>query len=311
MESPPTITWDTCDTAGWGGYISAAGKSNVEQSWAYGAAIATAPKWQVRRGVVSRDGAPIAIVQAFTRRFAGLATLVRVMRGPLALDGKAVTSDTLTAVARSFRKRRREIPLWLPELPAGAASTAAMAAVGKRQMVTGYSSAWIDLGGDERALRRRLKGTWRNQLKRAEDSGVAVEVNHGGPTLVALLETYDGLQKRAGFVAHKRDFYLAFAANAAARDVLVLSALADGEVIAAVLVLGHGDAATYTAGWTNDAGRSHHSHNLLLWRAAVALQQDGRRWLDMGGVETTRTPGITHFKLGMGGDAYTLAGTYL
>ncbi len=310
MESP-TVTWDTCDRAAWGGHIAAVGKSNVEQCWAYGAAIAAAPKWQVHRGVVSRDGVAVAIVQAFHRRIAGLATLVRVMRGPLTLDNQAVTADVMIAVARSFQKRRRQVLLWLPDLPAGASSAAILAATGKRQMVTGYSSAWVDLNGDERALRGRLKGTWRNQLKRAEDSGVTVEVSHGGPALAALLETYDGLQKRAGFVAHKRDFYLAFAANGEARDVLVLSAVAEGEVIAAVLVLGHGAAATYTAGWTNDVGRSRHSHNLLLWHAAMALQRDGRRWLDMGGVETTRTPGITHFKLGMGGAVYTLAGTYL
>ena len=182
--------------------------------------------------------------------------------------------------------------------------------VGARQMVTGYSSVRVDLSGDAAALRARLKGTWRNQLKRAEDSGVEVTVAHGG-ALAGLLERYDALQKRAGFVAHKRDFYLAFAATAEVRDVLVLSAVKDGAVIAAVLVLGHGAAATYTAGWTNATGRSHHSHNLLLWQAALALQQDGRRWLDLGGVETSRAPGIAHFKLGMGGDVYTLAGTYL
>ncbi len=294
------------DAAVWGGLMDRAGRSTLEQCWAYGAAIAAAAKWRTRRWAVGEG--PAAIVQVFERRVAGVATLARVVRGPLALDG-AVGDDALAAVRRLHAKRRGGFLLWLPEVAAGDAGR--LQGLGVRRMVTGYSTVWLDLAPSADALRKGLKGAWRNQLKQAEASGLEVVVSQGGSALTDLLARYDRLQRRARFTAHKQGFYLAFAEAAEARDVLVLTAALDGEAVAGVLVLGHGRAATYTAGWTSDAGRAVNAHNLLLWRAVGALRADGRRWLDLGGVETTRNPGIARFKLGMGGEVVTLAGTYL
>ena len=308
MESL-TYAWDGCDAAAWDGLTAQAGRSTLEQSWAYGAAIAATPKWRTRRLVINRGDAAQAIAQVFLRRVGGVASLVRVVRGPLSVTGGAVAPAVLAGVRRQFAKRRRQVLLWLPELPDG--SDGQMRACGLRQMVTGYSTVWLDLAAEAETLRAGLKGTWRNQLKKAEGSGLAVTVDHGGVALADLLGRYDQLQRQARFAAHKQGFYQAFAAAAADRDVLVLTATQDGAPVAGVLVLGHGVAATYTAGWTSDAGRATHAHNLLLWQAVLALREDGRRWFDLGGVETTRTPGIARFKLGMGGEVTTLAGTYL
>jgi lipid II:glycine glycyltransferase (peptidoglycan interpeptide bridge formation enzyme) len=40
------------------------------------------------------------------------------------------------------------------------------------------------------------------------------------------------------------------------------------------------------------------------------LQEQGVELLDLGGVNTHDLPGISRFKLGTGGQAITLAGTY-
>lgn len=310
MESL-SFAWDQWDATAWGALIDRAGRSTLEQCWAYGVAIAAAPRWQTRRLVMSVADAPVAVSQVFQRPIGGLATLVRVMRGPLAVNDNPVGPKVVAGVREHFAKRRRQALLWLPELAAGADAEALMRGCGLRQMVTGYSTVWLDLTPDAEALRQRLKGSWRNQLKKAEASGLNVVVSHGGPALVDLLGRYDQLQRAAKFAAHKQDFYLAFANAAAARDVMVLTAMSGGEPVAGVLVLGHGQAATYTAGWTSDAGRTVNAHNLLLWRAVTTLREDGRRWFDLGGVETSRNPGIARFKLGMGGEVTTLAGTYL
>ena len=52
------------------------------------------------------------------------------------------------------------------------------------------------------------------------------------------------------------------------------------------------------------------AHNLLLWRAMLALRERGVRVLDLGGVDTGRGAGLARFKIGTGGEVVTLAGVY-
>lgn len=93
-------------------------------------------------------------------------------------------------------------------------------------------------------------------------------------------------------------------------DVVHLRALSDGETVAAVVLIRHGKAATYYASWTTAVGRVHQAHNLLLWRGIAELQKTGTAWLDLGGIDTETTPGISRFKLSLGGVPFTLSGTY-
>ena len=82
------------------------------------------------------------------------------------------------------------------------------------------------------------------------------------------------------------------------------------ERLAGVLFFVHGRTATYTLAWTGPEGRRRHAHNLLLWRAVLALRERGLGWLDLGGVNAA-APGVARFKLGLGGRLHTLAGTFI
>ena len=59
------------------------------------------------------------------------------------------------------------------------------------------------------------------------------------------------------------------------------------------------------------AGRRAQAHNVLLWRAIEGLKDTGADWLDLGGVDARRAPGIARFKLGLGARLFTLSGTYI
>jgi lipid II:glycine glycyltransferase (peptidoglycan interpeptide bridge formation enzyme) len=63
-------------------------------------------------------------------------------------------------------------------------------------------------------------------------------------------------------------------------------------------------------GWADEQGRQLSAHNALLWAAVADLQSKGIEVLDLGGVNTHDLPGISRFKLGTGGRALTLAGTF-
>jgi lipid II:glycine glycyltransferase (peptidoglycan interpeptide bridge formation enzyme) len=53
------------------------------------------------------------------------------------------------------------------------------------------------------------------------------------------------------------------------------------------------------------------ANNLLLWHAIKELKSRGVRWFDLGGVDSSSMPEVSRFKLGVGGELFTLAGTFI
>lgn len=90
-----------------------------------------------------------------------------------------------------------------------------------------------------------------------------------------------------------------------------MQAPADGLPVAGILLLRHGALATYYVGWTSDEGRRCRAHNVLPWRGMMKLRHLDVTWLDLGGINGASTLGVARFKLGVGGDVFTLAGTYI
>jgi hypothetical protein len=309
------FTWDSSDRSRWDRLVEQAGQSSLEQSWAYGEAVAATSRVRVRRAVVGRDGNPLAIVQAFTRRVGGLGILVRIVRGPLWLS--PITSNDrhaiISSIAGTWRLRRRELAVWMPELVAGPSSDDIMQRCGMRRMVTGYTSAWIDLRQSPEAMLRNLHGKWRNMLRAGERQDLAVEpVTGPGPDLDWLLDRYDTFRRKRRFLGPEPDLVRAYASSTGnPNDVVVMRASINDVPVAGLLLLRHGAAATYYVGWTGDEGRRRRAHHVLLWRGMLELRGAGVSWLDLGGINGASAPGVARFKLGVGGEVFTLAGTYI
>ncbi len=141
----------------------------------------------------------------------------------------------------------------------------------------------------------------------------------------ALLGEHAQHRLEEGFGGPDARFYAAYAEAAkasrpqgalAGEDALLFWAHAgthQGRVrpIAGILVLRHGQAATYAMGWSNEAGRLVKAHYRLLWQAVLSLRELGVTDFDLGGVDTQRGAGVARFKLGLNGTVFTLAGSYL
>jgi lipid II:glycine glycyltransferase (peptidoglycan interpeptide bridge formation enzyme) len=308
------MAWNVCTRSDWDGYLRRVGRSSLEQSWAYGEAMASHYGQTIDRIVFRRNNQTLGVLQVFRRRVLGFASIIRIIRGPLFLDDltDALRFEIYQAVRDIFPFRRWEIPLWLPEAPDVSESHVLMRRLGTRRMVTGLSSAWLDLSADNDTLRSRMTGSWRNALKAAEKTGTTVDLEDNRRSLVELMGEYDSFRKIKRFVGPPGRFVAAMNTNPGSlKDVIVLSAHADGKRVAGVVLIRHGVSATYFVSWTNDAGRRHNAHNLLLWRGIQALKDAGTLWLDLGGLNTSATAGIARFKLGLGPKPFTLAGTYL
>jgi len=306
------LTWRSCDREQWEMLFRQAGKSSLEQAWAYGEAVAASSKQTVERQILYDGSDPLALLQVFRRR-RGPVGIARVLRGPVWLidpladpRGAAVCA----AIVRRYRQRHLDFLSWLPELPDDPRSAAMVETPGLRRVVTGYASAWLDLHPDLEALSAGLQGKWRAALRKAEREGLEISEDAKPRQRQAALLLYDSFRRRRRFVGPRGDFIAAIAA-ADSNAMLSLTAKRDGKLLAGVILLRHGASATYLASWTSAAGREGQAHNLLLWRGIETLKASGTQWLDLGGLNTESQQGLARFKLGLGGQVFVLTGSYL
>ncbi|WP_075768589.1 lipid II:glycine glycyltransferase FemX [Aerophototrophica crusticola] len=310
------ILWDVGRVAEWESLLKAVPRSTLTQCFGYAVAMRTVEGWTPRLGLIELADKPIGLVVVMEKRAFGLARVARLHRGPLLLPA-AQKPAILALVMKQLRQRYPTGPLrWtaiVPELPDTEENRALLRWAGWRQdKGPGYRTLWLDLRPDEATLRKALAQKWRNALSQAERSGLAVEVDRDGSSQLSWL-TEHYLKDRAakGFRGPSAPL-LTRLRTALHRDgdILLLRACKDGEPVAGVLFLGHGQAATYQVGWTGAEGRRTRAHNLLLWRAILELKAQGRTQLDLGGLLPDQAPGVTAFKRGVGGEEVELLGVW-
>ncbi len=306
-------TWDGLDSTAWDRlHRTAAGA--LQQDWAYGEAMSSLGT-PVLRAWVDDRGEPVGAASFLVRRIGGLLPVALCSHGPVWSPGTppARQAEALRAVRASAPLRRPRVLLYTPDAPLDAA---AGAYASMRRVMTGHSTVRIDLAREPDAIRAAMHGKWRNRLAAAERSALKVERVGGRPAQYRwLLERELAQRERRGYIALPDGFVEAWqraraATKGGGEPLLTLRADLGRDAVAGMLFLVHGEAATYQVGWVGDGGRELGAHNLLLWRAMLALRERGARVLDLGGVDTGRGAGLARFKIGTGGEVVTLAGVY-
>jgi hypothetical protein len=308
------IHWDGVSRRDWRRLTADADWCALEQSWAYGDAMAARPGTEVRRAVVKDRDGPAAAVQVFARRLGPFITVMQILRGPIWVRHDLSRDRKLAAlqcIAATIKRGPREILFWTPELRDPAETDALMRHCGRRRIITGYGSASLDLGAEPDRLRADLHVKWRNALSNAESGPLDVGKIRDARNTRWLLEHYHTLQRNRRFGGPTAAALYHIIDGAPRDDIVMLRATLDGDPVAGALFVRHGAAATYTVGWAGPQGRWHNAGTLLLWRGLLALRGRGVARLDLGGIDTRRAPGIARFKLGTGATPYALAGTYL
>ena len=306
MNAPLTLDWSPSPDAY--GRILSRGAAPLEQAWDYGDAIAAVSRNGIRRAIVRRDGDPVAALQVVERTLPAGLRLVRLVRGPVIPDPAAATPDEIArAIRAEFPRWSRTLLFWMPDLSPEDASRV-LTPLGKRPMTAPYATAWLDLSAPEVELRQRLRGNWRNQLKKAEASP---------PEIWKRSRPADIDRFVAGYAAERRRLRYRGPDEALVRRIfdrfgkqtLLLQAVSSGKTIASALFLQHHGSATYYLSWTRPEGRKTKSSNYLLWQGIFLLKKRGTIWLDLGGL-TAAAPGVASFKLGTGSQPKITSGTW-
>lgn len=284
----------------------------LQQSWLYGDAL-SALGVAVHRAMVWENGRLLAVAQFMCKRLLGYLSIASCTRGPV--WHPEASPDQRAAI---YKRLRLGLPVpWLkvvlfsPNCSADQLDPAEIR--GLSRVMTGYSTVLLDLTQSLTALKASLDGKWRNRLNKA----LATEKIrfHVQPSLKRcewLLGKELDQREAKKFHGLPTDFVQAYIAAAPDRRQAFVVAYAElgKTTVAGMLFLIHGRVASYHMGWADEQGRQLSAHNALLWESVIYFQNLGIEVLDLGGVNTHDLPGISRFKLGTGGRAITLAGTY-
>lgn len=254
----------------------------------------------------THGGKSIAQAQVVHRRLGPL-SFTWMPRGPIwASDLPGPDRDAF------LRALPQTLPggVWLANA-ASADEANCLACHGYRALIPGQTLANLDLRPPRAARLAAQHGKWRNRLRHAQGAGLVLHESAFDPATHRDLLSQEVAQQRARrYRALPAAFTLAYAAQnpGAAR---IWSAQHCGQHVAHLLILTHGDTATYHIGWTGPEGRRRSAHTLLLWQAANALADRGIARLDLGPADTTHAPGLARFKLGSGALAQRLGPSML
>ena len=303
------VEWGTQDINAWdAAHGQAAGP--LQQDWAYGSTMLVSGG-TVIRAAIQAEGKTVGLAQCVVRRFGNFGGVALCTRGPLwlaPLSGKDK--------AHAYRSLRQSLPVKglrflfvTPNEPSG--EDVGLSPL--KRVMTGYSTALLDLTPSMADLRAGLEKRFRHRVGGAEKSDLTV--HRVGTNVGQYRWLMDAEQQQRdnrslqGMPLHFVDAYIA-SRKQPGHNVLTLRADIGRDRVAGMMFLLHGQAATYQIGWTSDAGRDAHAHNLLLFKGMEALKERGIRSLDMGGINTGRSAGIARFKISTGAKVVTLAGTF-
>lgn len=301
--------WNHISQADWDAAAADAGAA-LQQDWGFGDGLAAIGAVVLRAEL--RDGARrVALAQITARHLGGVFWSAVCTRGPVWVD--APDAETRAAAYRaliqSLPLKRPRAVLFQPNEPAGLGVREARL----RRVMTGYSTARIDLTRSLDTLRAGLKKKWRNRLNAAEKSDLRIAASTGARAKIGwLLEKEDAQRAARRYQAHPTKLVAEIQrARGAAPAVTLLRADCGRHPVAGMLFLRHGRGATYHIGWSSPEGKELGAHNRLMWAAIERLKAEGATEIDMGGIDTERGAGLARFKLGAGAEPMTLCGAYV
>ncbi|HWQ60591.1 MAG TPA: peptidoglycan bridge formation glycyltransferase FemA/FemB family protein [Candidatus Fimivivens sp.] len=163
----------------------------------------------------------------------------------------------------------------------------------------------VDLVPTEEELLAAMKAKTRYNIGVAKKRGVSVVTSSDSKYVEAFIRLVMGTADRKGIVPHPKAYYEAMCASLLDENGKIFAAEKDGEIIAANVVVFHGNTATYLHGGSDEKFRADMAPFFLQWESMREAKRRGCAWYDFGGVNMAELEagggkwlGITRFKTG-------------
>ena len=279
--------------------------ANLLQSWEYGEAKHTAQRWIPHRFLIhDSSGRNRGLVQVLTKTVPFLGGFARINRGPLLLDKDTLNEDyllnfrhALKAILNYSSQRRWWYLSIAPEMSDSRESQIILRKLGFRLSKNKYAwgSALIGLDVGEEELFNRLRGKWRNLLRKSQRFKIEVLQSTKKEDFDLMTQYYLELQKQAGFKGIPEGIIRTLSVQSGPKfDFFLLWAKEQDSSfpVGMTVIAGHGDTCTYFIGWTSPEGRKLQANYLLLWNAILICKKKGLVGLTLEVLATLQAKGL-------------------
>ena len=304
------ITWNEIEHEAWEQALTTQAYTAYQQHYAYGDALCVAGR-QTQRACIYKGDILVGVVQYAIRSFGRYFSIATALRGPIWLS--QLTDEEKAAIYIQLRKQKPYKGLGVCVVMPETDDTAPLCKAHYTQLISGHHTICMDLEQPEDRLLEEMDGKWRNRLMAAQANDMRIsQIGKKLHQYSWLLEKETEQAAMVGYKALPASFVPLFQHASNKQALLGLRAEHNGETIGGVLLLLHGNAATYHIGWSNENGKKLGAHNLLLWKAIQALKEKGFRRLDLGGLNTEKeSAGVARFKLGLSQRIVKLPGNFI
>jgi len=305
MSHAPAI--DSVDEEQWGRLLRDFDDASIFQTWTYGSA-----RWgagNLSHVVIREGGGVIALAQIILMGAPMFGKILAyAIFGPVwQRPGDAQCIDSLakaiTALRDEYAVRRRlclRIRWWGYDLPDDVAP-AVFAGKVWREMPPLHTTCVLDLSQSESQLRSAMDKKWRANLRKAEQSDLAVSTHDDAKGAREFLHVYRQMYDRKQFKDDDSCFWADHYTEFVAEDrPAIFMCRHHDRPMAGAIVSAIGNRAFYLHGATGDAGLEVRAGYFLQWTIVRWLKEHRRcRWYDLNGVASS--PGVRQFKRGLAG----------
>lgn len=300
----------------WNALLKNCVMGNISQSWRYGQGMAATEGWTPQRFAVMDNDTPLAAVQVFTRKFKGIVPVARLQRGPLFVANDAMTVDKELEIVDflvRYWKQKKHVLYFSPNLDKGSCGLERLHDLGLHP--GGERSWWstmcVDLTLSLDELRANLKKDWRRHLRIGEKNELT-------PVHDSSQQAYDDFMHRHLEFATRMNIHwppeslirAMLEPDVSGDDVNIITVLKDGRPISGALNLDVGNTCFGFLSWADPEFRRCGASHFTVWESMKSAKERGMAWLDTGGFDAERSPGIASFKRGLRGREFELVGAF-
>lgn len=273
--------------------------------------------WRPVRIMLLRDGAVAAGCQILMRPVPWLGTVAYVPYGPLVADGDAGAAAAILDALQQIVSRERFRYLKLQPAPG---STGMASALAKRGFVPSSLdtaprlTVRVDLRRSPDAILGAMRARTRTYIRQAQRRGLVVR-DGSEHELPLFYELVAATGRRQGFPPYPCSYYEQIWRSFQGHVRLLLADY-KGEVLSGALLLGFGDRVSYKMGGWSGQRRDVRPNEFMHWAGMQWGRDRGYLYYDLEGILAGRdrnslpASGVTHFKLGLGGEIIQLPGSY-
>ena len=174
-----------------------------------------------------------------------------------------------------------------------------------------YQTFHVDVSDNEEGIRRRLRKSFRRDLKKAEKVGFEIKSGCQEDLFSILTSLYNESKQRKGFTGLEIEEFAASQIQLIDSEKMdVLVALYEGRPASALLSTNLGDTAIVLLAASNELGLKYGSSYLLWYKAALIAWEAGLKWCDLGGIDPDANPNVYEFKSRLGGNNISHIGVF-